>query len=111
MDFGLFFLIQRDEAWTEQAVYDSALEQMLAAEGLGYHSAWIAEHHFNDYLFVDEDGELCVGHGARWTGSVGRMRAPAEARAAAPAGERSTTRRRRRSSARPGPRRPATATP
>ena len=49
MDFGLFFLMQRDEAWTEQAVYDSALEQMLAAEGLGYHSAWIAEHHFNDY--------------------------------------------------------------
>ncbi len=49
MDFGLFFLMQRDEAWTEQAVYDSALEQMLAAEDLGYHSAWIAEHHFNDY--------------------------------------------------------------
>jgi alkanesulfonate monooxygenase SsuD/methylene tetrahydromethanopterin reductase-like flavin-dependent oxidoreductase (luciferase family) len=49
MDFGLFFLMQRDEAWSEQAVYDSALEQMLAAEPLGYHSAWIAEHHFNDY--------------------------------------------------------------
>jgi alkanesulfonate monooxygenase SsuD/methylene tetrahydromethanopterin reductase-like flavin-dependent oxidoreductase (luciferase family) len=49
MDFGLFFLMQRDEAWSEQAVYDSALEQMLAAERLGYGSAWIAEHHFNDY--------------------------------------------------------------
>jgi len=49
MDFGLFFLMQRDEAWTEQAVYGSALEQMLAAEPLGYHSVWIAEHHFNDY--------------------------------------------------------------
>jgi alkanesulfonate monooxygenase SsuD/methylene tetrahydromethanopterin reductase-like flavin-dependent oxidoreductase (luciferase family) len=49
MDLGLFFLMQRDEAWSEQAVYDSALEQMLAAEPLGYHSAWIAEHHFNDY--------------------------------------------------------------
>ena len=49
MDFGLFFLMQRDEAWSEQAVYDSALEQMLAAEPLGYHSVWIAEHHFNDY--------------------------------------------------------------
>jgi alkanesulfonate monooxygenase SsuD/methylene tetrahydromethanopterin reductase-like flavin-dependent oxidoreductase (luciferase family) len=49
MDFGLFFLMQRDEAWTEQAVYESALEQMLTAEGLGYESVWIAEHHFNDY--------------------------------------------------------------
>ena len=49
MDFGLFFLMQRDEAWTEQAVYESALDQMLAAEALGYRSVWIAEHHFNDY--------------------------------------------------------------
>lgn len=49
MEFGLFFLVQRDEAWSEQAVYDSTLEQMLAAEALGYHSVWIAEHHFNDY--------------------------------------------------------------
>src|SRR5215471_3055862 len=49
MDFGLFFLMQRDEAWSEQAVYDSALPQMLAAESLGYHSVWIAEHHFADY--------------------------------------------------------------
>jgi alkanesulfonate monooxygenase SsuD/methylene tetrahydromethanopterin reductase-like flavin-dependent oxidoreductase (luciferase family) len=30
-------------------VYDSDVAQMLAAEGLGYHSVWIAEHHFNDY--------------------------------------------------------------
>src|SRR4029079_5912952 len=49
MDFGLFFLMQRDDAWTERAVYESALEQMLAAEGLGYESVWIAEPHFNDY--------------------------------------------------------------
>ena len=49
MDYGLFFLMQRDDEWSEQAVYDSGLEQMLAAEPLGYHSVWIAEHHFNDY--------------------------------------------------------------
>src|SRR5258706_5455075 len=49
MDWGLFYLMQRDEAWTEQAVYDSALEQTLNAESFGYHSVWIAEHHFNDY--------------------------------------------------------------
>ena len=49
MDFGLFFLMQRDEQWSEQAVYDSDMQQMLAAESLGYQSVWIAEHHFNDY--------------------------------------------------------------
>ena len=49
MDFGLFYLMQRDEQWSERAVYDSGLEQMLAAESLGYSSVWIAEHHFNDY--------------------------------------------------------------
>jgi alkanesulfonate monooxygenase SsuD/methylene tetrahydromethanopterin reductase-like flavin-dependent oxidoreductase (luciferase family) len=49
MDFGLFFLMQRDEQWSEAAVYGSALEQMLLAEPLGYQSVWIAEHHFNDY--------------------------------------------------------------
>src|SRR5712664_4378746 len=49
MDFGLFFLMQRDEEWSEQAVYDSGLVQMLAAESLGHSSVWIAEHHFNDY--------------------------------------------------------------
>jgi len=49
MDFGLFFLMQRDEQWSEPAVYRSGLDQMLAAEALGYHSVWIAEHHFNDY--------------------------------------------------------------
>src|SRR6266852_1536470 len=38
MEFGLFFLMQRDEAWSEQAVYDSGLKQMLAAEALGYTS-------------------------------------------------------------------------
>jgi len=49
MEFGLFFLMQRDEEWSERAVYNSGLEQMLAAESLGYSSVWIAEHHFNDY--------------------------------------------------------------
>ena len=49
MDFGLFFLMQRDEQWSEQSVYDSDVEQMLAAEAMRYESVWIAEHHFNDY--------------------------------------------------------------
>ena len=49
MDFGLFYLMQRDDAWSEARVYESALAQILAAEPLGFHSVWLAEHHFNDY--------------------------------------------------------------
>jgi alkanesulfonate monooxygenase SsuD/methylene tetrahydromethanopterin reductase-like flavin-dependent oxidoreductase (luciferase family) len=67
MDFGLFFLMQRDEQWSEQAVYDSALEQMLAAEPLGYHSVWIAEHHFNDYGLCPAPPVLAAYVAARTT--------------------------------------------
>jgi alkanesulfonate monooxygenase SsuD/methylene tetrahydromethanopterin reductase-like flavin-dependent oxidoreductase (luciferase family) len=67
MDIGLFFLMQRDEAWSERAVYDSALEQMLAAEPLGYHSVWIAEHHFNDYGLCPTPPVLAAFVAARTT--------------------------------------------
>ena len=49
MQFGLFFLMQRDPGWSEQAVYEAEVAQMVAAEALGYDSVWIAEHHFSDY--------------------------------------------------------------
>src|SRR5713226_6099192 len=67
MEFGLFFLMQRDEAWNEQAVYDSRLEQMLAAEALGYSSVWIAEHHFNDYGLCPAPPVLAAFVAARTT--------------------------------------------
>jgi len=67
MDIGLFFLMQRDERWSERAVYDSALEQMLAAEALGFHSVWIAEHHFNDYGLCPAPPVLAAFIAARTT--------------------------------------------
>ena len=67
MDFGLFFLMQRDESWSEQGVYDSALPQMLAAEPLGYHSVWLAEHHFNDYGLCPAPPVLAAFVAARTT--------------------------------------------
>ena len=67
MSFGLFYLMQRDEQWSEQAVYDSDLEQMLAAEALGYTSVWIAEHHFNDYGLCPAPTVLAAYVAARTT--------------------------------------------
>jgi alkanesulfonate monooxygenase SsuD/methylene tetrahydromethanopterin reductase-like flavin-dependent oxidoreductase (luciferase family) len=67
MDFGLFFLMQRDEQWSEQAVYDSDVRQMLAAEALGYQSVWIAEHHFNDYGLCPAPPVLAAYLAARTT--------------------------------------------
>ena len=67
MNWGLFFLMQRDEAWSEQAVYDSCLEQMLAAEPLGYESVWLAEHHFNDYGLCPAPPVLAAYLAARTT--------------------------------------------
>src|SRR5439155_14554415 len=67
MEFGLFFLMQRDEEWSEQSVYDSRLEQMLAAEALGYSSVWIAEHHFNDYGLCPAPPVLAAFVAARTT--------------------------------------------
>jgi alkanesulfonate monooxygenase SsuD/methylene tetrahydromethanopterin reductase-like flavin-dependent oxidoreductase (luciferase family) len=67
MDFGLFFLMQRDEQWTERAVYGSAVEQMLAAEPLGYRAVWIAEHHFNDYGLCPAPPVLAAFIAARTT--------------------------------------------
>jgi len=49
MQFGLFFLMQRDPTWSEAAVYDAEVAQMVAAEAYGFESVWIAEHHFSDY--------------------------------------------------------------
>lgn len=67
MEIGLFYLMQRDAQWSEQAVYDSALEQMLAAEPLGYQSVWIAEHHFNDYGLCPAPPVLAAWVAARTT--------------------------------------------
>ncbi|HEY7039417.1 MAG TPA: LLM class flavin-dependent oxidoreductase [Methylomirabilota bacterium] len=67
MSFGLFYLMQRDEQWSEQSVYDSDVRQMLAAEALGYTSVWIAEHHFNDYGLCPAPTVLAAYVAARTT--------------------------------------------
>lgn len=56
MQFGLFFLLQVPRPWGPDAefrAYNEALEQIELADKLGFHSAWVSEHHF-----VDEYAQL-----------------------------------------------------
>lgn len=50
MEFGVFILAQqRGYHQTSQQVIANSIEQTIAAEQAGFHSAWYAEHHFNNY--------------------------------------------------------------
>lgn len=50
MDFGIFLLMQhRDQNKTSRQIIQEAVEQVRAADRLGYGAAWFAEHHFNNY--------------------------------------------------------------
>src|SRR4029434_365647 len=54
-------------AWTDSGVYACGREQMLAGGPLGYHSVWIAEHHFNDYGLCPAPPVLAAFLAARTT--------------------------------------------
>jgi len=50
MQFGVFILAQqRGYHQSSQQVIQNSIEQTVVAEQAGFHSAWYAEHHFNNY--------------------------------------------------------------
>ena len=50
MEFGVFILAQqRGYHQTSQQVIANSIEQTVVAEQAGFHNAWYAEHHFNNY--------------------------------------------------------------
>ena len=50
VEFGVFILAQqRDYTHSSKAVLDASVEQTVRAEQAGFHTAWYAEHHFNNY--------------------------------------------------------------
>jgi alkanesulfonate monooxygenase SsuD/methylene tetrahydromethanopterin reductase-like flavin-dependent oxidoreductase (luciferase family) len=50
MEFGVFILAQqRGYHQTSQEVISNSVEQTVVAEQAGFHNAWYAEHHFNNY--------------------------------------------------------------
>src|SRR5215207_3539926 len=50
MEFGVFILAQqRGYHQTSQQVINNSTQQTVAAEQAGFHNAWYAEPHFNNY--------------------------------------------------------------
>ena len=49
MKFALFTHIAWPEGTDQKKLIDEAAEQVIHGESLGFHSAWIAEHHFSRY--------------------------------------------------------------
>ncbi len=49
MKFGVFSLMQWPEDRSQSDVFRNELDQLCVAEEQGYHSAWLAEHHFSRY--------------------------------------------------------------
>ncbi|MCI0883800.1 MAG: LLM class flavin-dependent oxidoreductase, partial [Chloroflexi bacterium] len=49
MKFGTFHLFQRPPGWSDSDVFAAELDQIEAAEALGFDGVWLAEHHFQWY--------------------------------------------------------------
>jgi alkanesulfonate monooxygenase SsuD/methylene tetrahydromethanopterin reductase-like flavin-dependent oxidoreductase (luciferase family) len=52
MEFGTFLLLQSPSARPSQEIYDRGTEITQAAEELGFHNMWLAEHHFSTYGYL-----------------------------------------------------------
>lgn len=60
LTFGTFNLMQRrDPARTGETIYGELVEQVRLAERLGFSTAWIAEHHFNNYSLCPSPLIMC----------------------------------------------------
>ena len=49
MKFGIFSHVAWPEGSSPKQAYDDKIQQVLCAEDWGFHSSWLAEHHFTRY--------------------------------------------------------------
>ncbi len=52
MQFGTFLLLQSPSARSSKEVFDRGTELTQAADELGFHNTWCAEHHFSTYGYL-----------------------------------------------------------
>ena len=67
MEFGTFLLLQSPSARASQEIYARGIELAQAAEALGFHSTWLAEHHFSTYGYLSRPVQLATYIAAKTT--------------------------------------------
>src|SRR5260221_14023146 len=67
LNFGTFLLMQSPSARSSQEIYDRAIDIAQAAEGLGFHNIWLAEHHFSTYGYLPRPAQLATYIAAKTT--------------------------------------------
>lgn len=65
MNFGTFLLMQSPSARSSQEMYARAIDLAQAAEALGFHTVWLAEHHFSTYGYLSRPAQLAAFIAAR----------------------------------------------
>src|SRR5215210_1998135 len=61
MEFGIFTLMSRqDLSRSAERTLDEGIEQIVAAEALGFQAVWMAEHHFSSYSVIPNPLLLAV---------------------------------------------------
>lgn len=67
VNYGLWYDFRNPEFWREdfESFYASRLHQIAAAEGLGFDSVWLTEHHFCDDGYTPSPLVLASAIGAR----------------------------------------------
>jgi len=67
LNFGTFLLMQSPSARSSQEIYDRAIDIAQAAESLGFHNIWLAEHHFSTYGYLPRPAQLATYIAAKTT--------------------------------------------
>ncbi|MBI4610871.1 MAG: LLM class flavin-dependent oxidoreductase [Candidatus Rokubacteria bacterium] len=67
MNFGTFLLMQSPSARSAQEIYARGIEIAQAAEALGFHNVWLAEHHFSTYGYLSRPTQLAAYIAAKTT--------------------------------------------
>jgi len=61
MEYGIFALMSRGDLSRPAArILDDGIEQIVAAEALGFQSVWLAEHHFSSYSVIPNPLQLAI---------------------------------------------------